>query len=229
FTLTRGLCMASKTPLHLRVSNNKAYLWDVDDIAVVRNVHRICGVLSGTLPHLSQQNVFLGVPLVLLAEEVVLLVENEAAVLVDDPKAHSDPSPSDLQRWSAREKSLAEQQINQASQVQKDPTTLSMSDAALKKRKDREAKRAAAAEAGAADPLMSITSEVAPSSAVAAQPAGSSPSANDSQYTVVIPADSTEFEWYNDKHSVFTTIEAAKGQGSGSIHPPFTKEPNAVY
>ena len=31
--------------------------------------------LTGTLPHLSQQNVFLGVPLVLLPEEVVLLIE----------------------------------------------------------------------------------------------------------------------------------------------------------
>jgi tRNA-splicing endonuclease subunit Sen34 len=32
-------------------------------------------VLSGTLPHLSQQNIFLGLPLVLVPEELVLLVE----------------------------------------------------------------------------------------------------------------------------------------------------------
>lgn len=38
----------------------------------------MCGVLTGTLPHLSQQNVFLGVPLILMPEEVVLLVENGA-------------------------------------------------------------------------------------------------------------------------------------------------------
>lgn len=32
-------------------------------------------MLTGTLPHLSQQNVFLGLPLVLMPEELVLLVE----------------------------------------------------------------------------------------------------------------------------------------------------------
>ena len=45
------------------------------DIAIIRSQHRICGVLTGTLPHLSQQNVFLGVPLVLMPEETVLLVD----------------------------------------------------------------------------------------------------------------------------------------------------------
>ena len=45
------------------------------DIAVIRTEHRVCGTLLGTLPHLSQQNVFLGVPLVLQPEEAVLLVD----------------------------------------------------------------------------------------------------------------------------------------------------------
>jgi len=45
------------------------------DIATIRAQYRLCGVLTGTLPHLSQQNVFLGVPLVLMPEEVVLLLE----------------------------------------------------------------------------------------------------------------------------------------------------------
>lgn len=45
------------------------------DIAVIRTEYRVCGTLLGTLPHLLQQNVFLGVPLVLLPEEVVLLVD----------------------------------------------------------------------------------------------------------------------------------------------------------
>jgi hypothetical protein len=48
------------------------------DIATLRSKHHMCGVLTGTLPHLSQQNVFLGVPLILMPEEVVLLVENGA-------------------------------------------------------------------------------------------------------------------------------------------------------
>ena len=48
------------------------------DLAVLRAQHHICGVLAGTLPHLAQQNVFLGMPLVLLPEEVVLLVQKGA-------------------------------------------------------------------------------------------------------------------------------------------------------
>jgi tRNA-splicing endonuclease subunit Sen34 len=59
----------------LRIAHQTAYVWDVDDIAAIRTTHRICGILSGTLPHLSQQNVFLGLPLTLMPEEVVLLVE----------------------------------------------------------------------------------------------------------------------------------------------------------
>ena len=45
------------------------------DIAVIRTEYRACGTLLGTLPHLSQQNVFLGVPLILQPEEAVLLVD----------------------------------------------------------------------------------------------------------------------------------------------------------
>ena len=45
------------------------------DIAVIRAEYRVCGTLLGTLPHLSQQNIFLGVPLVLQPEEAVLLVD----------------------------------------------------------------------------------------------------------------------------------------------------------
>lgn len=49
--------------------------WPRADIAVIRTEYRVCGTLLGTLPHLLQQNVFLGVPLVLLPEEAVLLVD----------------------------------------------------------------------------------------------------------------------------------------------------------
>ena len=52
------------------------------DIAVIRIQHRVCGTLLGTLPHLSQQNVFLGVPLVLQPEEAVLLVDKGRDLLL---------------------------------------------------------------------------------------------------------------------------------------------------
>ena len=90
--------MPAKLPIH--VSDHKAYVWDVRgahvkqnrvpirphmfqsaDIEKLRSEHRICGLLTGTLPHLSQQNIFLGVPLNLMPEEVVLLVENRESFI----------------------------------------------------------------------------------------------------------------------------------------------------
>jgi tRNA-splicing endonuclease subunit Sen34 len=45
------------------------------DAATLRVQHRICGLTTGTLPGVSQQNVFLGLPLTMMPEEVVLLVQ----------------------------------------------------------------------------------------------------------------------------------------------------------
>jgi hypothetical protein len=49
----------------------------------------MCGCLSGTLPQLPQQNVFLGLPLELMTEEVALLLEKGASYVVDDVQAHT--------------------------------------------------------------------------------------------------------------------------------------------
>jgi tRNA-splicing endonuclease subunit Sen34 len=64
----------SSIPLY--VSNTKAYIWDPQHAATLRVTHHICGLATGTLPGVGQQNVFLGLPLVLMPEEVVLLVED---------------------------------------------------------------------------------------------------------------------------------------------------------
>ncbi|KAF1927836.1 SEN34 subunit of tRNA-splicing endonuclease [Didymella exigua CBS 183.55] len=63
-------------------------LFDVDVISHVRRSHNICGVLVGTIPNLSQQNVFLGVPLELMPEEARVLVEGGHAHIVDDVETH---------------------------------------------------------------------------------------------------------------------------------------------
>lgn len=63
-------------------------LFDVDVISHVRRNHNICGVLVGTIPNLSQQNVFLGIPLELMPEEARVLVEGGHAHIVDDVETH---------------------------------------------------------------------------------------------------------------------------------------------
>lgn len=64
---------ARKIPIH--VTSKQAYVWSVADVRTLRTDFHICGSLVGTLPGLSQQNVFLGLPLLLAPEEVAVLVE----------------------------------------------------------------------------------------------------------------------------------------------------------
>ncbi|KAH0545539.1 hypothetical protein FGG08_000370 [Glutinoglossum americanum] len=63
-------------------------VFDIDVITYLRAQHHICGVLTGSIPHLPQQNVFLGIPIELMPEEVRLLVEKGVAFIVDDVAWH---------------------------------------------------------------------------------------------------------------------------------------------
>lgn len=63
-------------------------LYDVNVVTHLRKEHNISGVLVGTLPQASQQNVFLGLPLELMPEEARLLVEKNVAYIVDDVAEH---------------------------------------------------------------------------------------------------------------------------------------------
>ncbi|KAI9797407.1 MAG: tRNA-splicing endonuclease subunit [Candelina submexicana] len=74
---------------------SKLYLlYDADVITYIRREHHICGVLIGSLPQIPQQNVFLGVPLELMSEEVRLLVDKGAAFVVNDASLHKARLPS---------------------------------------------------------------------------------------------------------------------------------------
>jgi tRNA-splicing endonuclease subunit Sen34 len=57
-------------------------------VSHIRAIHHMCGTLSGTLPQIPQQNVFLGLPVELMVEEAALLVEKGAGYIVDDAVAH---------------------------------------------------------------------------------------------------------------------------------------------
>ncbi|KAM3424175.1 hypothetical protein BST61_g11282 [Cercospora zeina] len=63
-------------------------LYDANHVTYLRREHNISGVLMGTLPQASQQNVFLGLPLELMPEEARLLVEQNVAYIVDDTAEH---------------------------------------------------------------------------------------------------------------------------------------------
>jgi len=75
-------------PFPISLIANRHLLFDINAVTYARREHNICGVLIGTIPHLSQQNIFLGIPLELMPEEARLLVEKGHAYVVEDVEAH---------------------------------------------------------------------------------------------------------------------------------------------
>lgn len=75
-------------PFPIFLAGDRYLIYDVDTVSHARREHHLCGVLSGTIPQISQQNLFLGIPLELMPEEARLLVEDGHAYIVDDANAH---------------------------------------------------------------------------------------------------------------------------------------------
>ncbi|GAA5931147.1 hypothetical protein JCM3775_004946 [Rhodotorula graminis] len=218
--------MAARAPIRLRVAHQKAYLWDLEDIQYLRVQHHICGSLQGTLPQVTQQNVFLGLPLVLLPEEVVLLVRNNLAVLVHDSAAHLPPTPAQAASYAAsrssaitaqREASLASEAERKALHEAKNADLI-----AAKRRAKEDRRRAQAAkeleDKGAmaegdgrievsVPPLREGETTTGPPSAAAAAPAPSTPlpappaptsrDLSTVAYTIIIEPRSSSLAWYD--------------------------------
>ncbi|KAK3944828.1 tRNA-splicing endonuclease [Diplogelasinospora grovesii] len=63
-------------------------VFDIDDVAYIRRHHGICAVFTGTMPQNPTQNVFLGLPIELYAEEARLLVDKKVGYIADDANDH---------------------------------------------------------------------------------------------------------------------------------------------
>ncbi|KAF8520172.1 hypothetical protein BU17DRAFT_46973 [Hysterangium stoloniferum] len=212
------------TKIPLYISNGHAYVWTVEDASELRSKHRICGTLSGTLPHLSQQNFFLGLPLLLMPEEVVLLVENGIAVMVDDATATREPSASDLREWDESRKQVVAEQIEQWQQRETARQALEMtngqgkgrmSEDALQKRKERLERKAR--EEGAANTIDENLVISRPTPGPVLQP--------QSSYMVQIPSTSLSHSWYQPRR--YDTLDSAKQAGIWQF--PSTLEERASY
>ncbi|KAG0138097.1 hypothetical protein HOY82DRAFT_666642 [Tuber indicum] len=75
-------------PFPIYLVSSSYLLYDAAVISHVRRTHRMSGCLTGTLPQIPQQNIFLGLPLELMIEEVLLLVDKGAGYIVDDVHVH---------------------------------------------------------------------------------------------------------------------------------------------
>jgi tRNA-splicing endonuclease subunit Sen34 len=181
--------------------------------------------------------VFLGIPLVLLPEEVVLLVENgiyprvldlfpltlilvpEVAVIVNDAAAHLQPSLSELESWNDEQQTSFRQQVtaNEAKAAKKD-NSRTLSEEALQKRKEREEHKRLAAKKLEEDinipspPPETSQLEELDSMAKVPQSAKPEPSNHSANYTIIIPA-ASEYHWYFSDQETFTTIESAQKAG----------------
>jgi tRNA-splicing endonuclease subunit Sen34 len=78
--------MAGEVALPIPISfiGGRYLLFSIDAISFLRVEHHILGTLIGSLPQCPQQNVFLGIPLQLSAEEARLLVELRIAYIADE-------------------------------------------------------------------------------------------------------------------------------------------------
>lgn len=82
--------MADTTERLVRISKigGRYLVFDIDDVAYIRRQHGICAVFTGTMPQNPTQNVFLGLPTELYAEDAQILLDRKAAYIADDPSDH---------------------------------------------------------------------------------------------------------------------------------------------
>ena len=79
-----------KLPIPISFVGNRYLLFDVLAVSWLRREHHICGVLLGTIPQAPQQNIFTGLPLALMPEEVRLLIEKRVAYVFDASQVHAE-------------------------------------------------------------------------------------------------------------------------------------------
>lgn len=77
-------------PIPISRVTNRYLLFDITTVSWLRREHHIIGVLIGTMPQAPQQNVFTGLPLELMPEEVRLLIDKGVAYVIDDVKVHAN-------------------------------------------------------------------------------------------------------------------------------------------
>ncbi|OCF58090.1 tRNA-splicing endonuclease subunit Sen34 [Kwoniella mangroviensis CBS 10435] len=88
--------------ISLYLVNGVATVWDAQVAATLHCIHNISGLRAGTLPGVSQQNGFLGLPLTLMKEETAYLVEQGIAHLIPLPSFPTIPTADDISHHTAK-------------------------------------------------------------------------------------------------------------------------------
>lgn len=75
-------------PIAISLIAGRYLIFEVEAAIYLRREHNICGYNIGTLAQIPSQNVFLGLPVILMPEEAQVLVDEGIAYVLDDTKAH---------------------------------------------------------------------------------------------------------------------------------------------
>ncbi|XP_072744758.1 tRNA-splicing endonuclease subunit Sen34 [Anoplolepis gracilipes] len=97
--------------IYLIVSKNNVFVWNANDWLRLRQDHRIIGELVGSFPRSTRQDVFSGLPLLLLPEEVTLLLEKKIACLIQCSSLEKPPTESLNKKFQEYRDTLYIQQI----------------------------------------------------------------------------------------------------------------------
>lgn len=185
-------------------------------------LRHITGVLSGTLPQLGQQNVFLGLPLILYPEEVVLLVKNGFAVLVDGAAAHEAPSNEQvLQFVEERDSNFQSQQLATVAydKSKKDLMEARYKDVIAQKRIEKQKLKAKAVELEGSFEL--LIPDLPPTALIPPTPTDLSNSIpapvdlTNVPYQINLVASSSSLPWFNptSESITYSTLESAAAVG----------------
>ncbi|KAK4176992.1 putative tRNA-splicing endonuclease subunit sen-34 [Triangularia setosa] len=80
--------MTFQSPVRISLIAGRFLVFDIEGVMILRKHHGLCGVLTGTMPQNPTQNLFLGLPQELRAEEARLLVDRGAAYIADESSDH---------------------------------------------------------------------------------------------------------------------------------------------
>ncbi|KAL2267741.1 hypothetical protein VTJ83DRAFT_5018 [Remersonia thermophila] len=132
-------------------------VFDIDDVVYIRRCHGVCAVLTGTMPQNPTQNLFLGLPVELQAEEAKLLVDMGVAYVADELADHlarlSDPAFEPARRTYREHLRQLRKTAQQAFEEEKARVAALHADKrGGKKNKESKKKQPAGVEAASAEP-----------------------------------------------------------------------------
>jgi tRNA-splicing endonuclease subunit Sen34 len=138
-------------------------------------------------------------------------------VIVDDPRAHPEPSISTLQKYGNERNEAINLRISlvEAKEAKEATSGRATSEEAFLKRKARERKALEKAKAAAAPTDSSDLLFTPESCASASEPpvTKSSPAPAVPAYTVTVPATSSSLPWYAPHKTTYTTLAGARTEG----------------